>query len=228
MRNKLNSGRVNNGHPIITQVTGRNNISTSNTTTTTSNQVRVDIYPLGQTCWWEIRGFLHKEMNLHIKAAYYLALINNEKKIHSENQHLLESQIHLYFYFRWREYPHDIILQAWTDTTKFTREQLLKTVDNTANDLPVMFITTYNRANPNFKELISRHWTYLGRSNATRDFEQRKFMVTYRRPPSLKDQLVRARITQPTHPATHGCKRPNSCKYCKKISQSGKIKITTQ
>ena len=50
LRNKLNSGRVNNGHPIITQVTGRNNISTSTATTTTSNQVRVDIYPLGQTC----------------------------------------------------------------------------------------------------------------------------------------------------------------------------------
>ena len=43
LRNKLNSGRVNNGHPIITQVTGRNNIS--NSSTTTSNQVRVDIYP---------------------------------------------------------------------------------------------------------------------------------------------------------------------------------------
>ena len=78
LRNKLNSGRVNNGCPIITQVTGRNNISTSTPTTTTSNQGRVDIYPPGQTCWWEIRGFLHKEMNLCIKAAYYLALINNE------------------------------------------------------------------------------------------------------------------------------------------------------
>ena len=149
------------------------------------------------------------------------------KKIHSETQYLLESQIHLYLYFRWREYPHDIILQAWTDTNKFTREQLLETVDNTAKDLPLMFITTYNRANPNFKELISRHWAYLGRSSATRYFEQRKFMVTFRRPPSLKGQLVRARITQPTHPATQGCKRPNSCKYCKKISQSGKIKKYT-
>ena len=49
LRNKLNSGRdnrVNNGHPIITQVTGRNNISIITTsTTTTNNQVRVDIYP---------------------------------------------------------------------------------------------------------------------------------------------------------------------------------------
>ena len=75
LRNKLKSGRVNNDCPIITQVTGRHNISAS---TTTTNQVRVDIYPLGQSCWCEIRGFLHKEMNLHIKAAYYLALNNNE------------------------------------------------------------------------------------------------------------------------------------------------------
>ena len=42
LRNKLKSGRVNNDCPIITQVTGRNNTSAS---TTTTNQLRVDIYP---------------------------------------------------------------------------------------------------------------------------------------------------------------------------------------
>ena len=70
LRNKL-KGRVNNDCPIITQVTGRYNASTA-------NQVRVDIYPPGQSCWHEIRGFLHKEMNLQIKAAYYEALHKNE------------------------------------------------------------------------------------------------------------------------------------------------------
>ena len=75
LRNKLKSGTVNNDCPIITQVTGRNN---ANASTTTTNQVRVDIYPPGQSCWHEIRGFLHKEMNVCIKAAYYLALNNNE------------------------------------------------------------------------------------------------------------------------------------------------------
>ena len=139
------------------------------------------------------------------------------KKIHSETQFLLESQIHMYLFFRWREYPHDIILKAWTDTNKFTREQLLQTENSATKDVPLMFITTYNRANPNFKELISKHWAYLGRSSATRDFGHRDFMVTYRKPPYLKDQLVRARITQPTDSATQGCKRPNSCK-------SGKIR----
>ena len=146
------------------------------------------------------------------------------KKIHSETQYLLESQIHMYLFSRWREFPHDMILKAWTDTNKFTREQLLHTENSETKDVPLMFITTYNWVNPNFKELISKHWAYLGRSSATRDFGQRDFMVTYRKPPSLKDQLVRARITQPTHKATQGHKRPNSCKYCKKISQSGKIR----
>ena len=34
------------------------------------------------------------------------------KKIHSEIQHLLEAQIHMYLFFRWRDYPHVIILKA--------------------------------------------------------------------------------------------------------------------
>ena len=70
LRSKL-KGRVNNDCSIITQVTGRNNASTT-------NQVGVDIYPPGQSCWHEIRGFLHKEMNLWIKAAYYEVLNKNE------------------------------------------------------------------------------------------------------------------------------------------------------
>ena len=56
-----------------------------------------------------------------------------------------------------REYPHDIILTTWMDTNKFTREQLLHTENSETKDVPLMFITTYNRANPNFKELLSKH-----------------------------------------------------------------------
>ena len=34
------------------------------------------------------------------------------KRIHSEVQYLLESQIHMYLFLRWRKYPHNIILEA--------------------------------------------------------------------------------------------------------------------
>ena len=49
-------------------------------------------------------------------------------------------------------------------------------------------------------------------------------MITYRNPPSLKDMLVRAKICQPGITPNKGCNRHNSCKYCKNISQSGRIK----
>ena len=71
LRNKLSKGRVNNNHPIIAQVNGENNM-------TTTSQVMVEIYPTAQSCWREIRGFLHKEMNFCIKSAYYKALDKNE------------------------------------------------------------------------------------------------------------------------------------------------------
>ena len=44
LRNKLFKGKVNNNHPIIAQVTGRNNM-------TTATQVRVEIHPPVQSCW---------------------------------------------------------------------------------------------------------------------------------------------------------------------------------
>ena len=68
LRNKLSKGRVNNNCPIIT---GKNN-------TAKTSQVRVEIYPHAKSCLREIRGFLHKEMNLCIKSSYYEALCKNE------------------------------------------------------------------------------------------------------------------------------------------------------
>ena len=69
----------------------------------------------------------------------------------------------------------------------------------------------------------SRHWSYLGRSSATRELCNQDIMVTYRMPPSLKDMLVRAKIPQPKTETTKGCTRPNTCQYCTRLSQSGKI-----
>ena len=47
------------------------------------------------------------------------------KIIHTEPQYLLEAQMHMYFFFIWREYPHYIVLKAWMKTNKVTREHLL-------------------------------------------------------------------------------------------------------
>ena len=80
-----------------------------------------------------------------------------------------------------------------------------------------MFITTYNSANPNLRELISRHWSYLGRSSATRELCNQDIMVIYRKPPSLKDMLVRAKIPQPKTETTRVVQDPifvNIAQHC--------------
>ena len=38
------------------------------------------------------------------------------KRIHSEPNYLLAALIHMYLFFKWREYPHDIILEAFVKT----------------------------------------------------------------------------------------------------------------
>ena len=88
----------------------------------------------------------------------------------------------MYMFFHLEGYPHDIILKVWMKTKQFRREQLLTTRNNEDKDAPLMFITTYSRANPNFKELFSKQWAYLGRSSAQENLGERDFMITYRKP----------------------------------------------
>ena len=107
-------------------------------------------------------------------------------------------------------------------TNRVTKEQILNPVENNQDkDIPLMFITTYNKAKPNFKELSSKHWPYLGRSSTTSELVKQDFMITYRKPPSLKDMLVRAKIAQLRTTSNKSCNRLNTSKYCKEISNQG-------
>ena len=76
---------------------------------------------------------------------------------------------------------------------------ILTTKETTAQDkTTLMFITTCSRSNPSFREIISKHWSFLARSSATRELGKWDFMITYRKPPSLKDLLIKATVPQPS------------------------------
>ena len=155
----------------------------------------------------------HSEHPMSLKRSIPYSQFLRLKRIHSKSHYLLQAKIQLYWYFRWREYPHDTLIDAWSKINQVTREILLSdTRNNQDTNVTLLFITTYNSANPNFRELISKHWSYLDRSSATRELGRQDIMITYRKPPSLKDMMVRARIPQ-TKSITHkGCTRPNTCK----------------
>ena len=60
----------------------------------------------------------HSEHPLSLKRSIPYSQFLRLKRIHSESHYLIQSQIHLYWYFIWREYPHDVILEAWLKTNK--------------------------------------------------------------------------------------------------------------
>ena len=143
-------------------------------------------------------------------------------RICSEPHHLLQALIQLYWYFIWREYPHDTLIDAWRKTNQVTRERLLLYTGYNQDTNPLlMFITTYNSTNPNFRDLyqnIGLIWVGL----VPPELDRQDIMITYRKPPSLKDMLVRAKIPQPRGTTHKGCTRPKTCKCCTRISQLGK------
>ena len=49
-------------------------------------------------------------------------------------------------------------------------------------------------------------------------------MIMYRKPPTLKDMLVRAKTAQPGTTSIKDCHRPNTCKYCIKSPNQGEFK----
>ena len=112
----------------------------------------------------------NSEHSMNLKKSIPYSQFLRLKRIHSESHYLIQLQIHLYLHFIWRKYPHDVVLEAWNKTNQVTGESLLNDSSGTkASKAPLMFITTYNSANPNFREIISKHWSYLGRSSATRE-----------------------------------------------------------
>ena len=62
-------------------------------------------------------------MNLKRSIPYFQFLIL--KRILSESHYLLQAQIQLYWYFRWKEYPSDILIEARSKTSQVTRENTI-------------------------------------------------------------------------------------------------------
>ena len=87
-----------------------------------------------------------------------------------------------------------------------------------------MLITTYNRVNTNFKKIISKHLPYLGSSSATRIWKE-NFMISYRKPPSLRDMFLRGKIPQPTHPQSRVIAGYTFANLAVKILNRGPLRI---
>ena len=104
-------------------------------------------------------------------------------------------------YFLNRGYPTHIIEEAVLKTRRLDRNELLnaepsqKPKQDTDN---MILTTTYHPQDNTLREIVSRHWDFLGKSTNTQKLHKKHLMVGYRRPKNLRDLLVRADVRDKT------------------------------
>ena len=113
----------------------------------------------------------------------------------------------------------------------FPRSSLLhKTTHTPDKESPNILVTTFNTGYCGLKSIVTKNWDILGRSCSTREIHQKKLITAFRKPKSLRDVLVKARLPTRKSPPTHSlpsnpCKTKN-CRYCPKLNTSGRISCT--
>ncbi len=121
-------------------------------------------------------------------------------------------------HFKKRGYPTSLLIDAFKKVSTKTRLDLLNEemakwdeidAEITDVDQGLFLISTYNPGFDGLKEIVSKNWDLLKRSSTSKILAESKITFGYRRPPNLKDLLVRARVPQPTVPKY---KRPH-CEY---------------
>ena len=114
-------------------------------------------------------------------------------------------------------------------------------VTNKSDEERFFLITTFNPANPNFAEIISKNWDILSTSDDTAFLSESKIIYGFRRNKNLKDRLCKARVHYDANSSTNTssgdiplplsqgknfCKN-KKCRYCPLLNRSGRVCSTS-
>ena len=119
-----------------------------------------------------------------------------------------------------RGYKTSIINDQISKAKLIKRESTLTYTKKTRNNARVPLVVTYHPDLPNLQEIILRHWPVVDSNSRLQKALPERPLISYRRPPSLKDTLVRARVSKPTkqldinvNDGCQPCGKPR-CKNC--------------
>ena len=154
------------------------------------------------------------------------------KRICSKEEDFLTNARQMAGYFIKANYPPQVIQKSFSKAYHIDRSTLLgqkpKEKDE-EEDKGVFLITTYHPGPRILNDIVKTNWDLLDKSSGTREVLDWKITQGFRRPPNIRDILVRAKIHNPldvksTPPKnfTNKCTRKN-CRYCLKLDTSGRI-----
>ena len=124
-----------------------------------------------------------------------------------------------------RGYQKQVIDQAIEKVRHMERQNLLSYKPKpTANKAVLPFVLTYHPDLPKARGIVDKHWSIIDSSDHLSTVFPQKPIMAYRRPKSLKDHLVRARLKpDPTDDEPLGECKPcgrSRCQTCRMITPS--------
>ena len=165
----------------------------------------------------------------HIRDSLPYSQLLRLRRICTDHKDYVKNSLKMIRAFHDRGYPLSNLLDKFYQVLELDRNSLLEKVtssdeSDTSNNL--FCIIEYNPSNPPIKDIIQKHWPILGRSSSTRSLVESKIIFGFRRPPNLRDKLIRARLRTSTPDEQESwpqCKKPEKCKQCPRINKSGHI-----
>ena len=131
----------------------------------------------------------HQTRNIPYSLAYRLRRICSKEALFEHRLKELKSDLLS------RQYNYKIIMEAFDRARKIPRAEALKKVEKTPSQREV-FALTYHPGLPSVTNLVRKHWSVMVKHNNSlgRCFPQPS-MIAYRRARSLRDHLVKAKIS---------------------------------
>ncbi|XP_053376905.1 uncharacterized protein LOC123530291 [Mercenaria mercenaria] len=114
-----------------------------------------------------------------------------------------------------RGYSSDCVLAATEKALAFSREELLQYKHKTTESSKrTPFVVTFHPNLPNIHATVDRHWPTIESSQRLSRMFPEKPLIAYRRPKSLRDILVRAKVKSATDTTSSGQSGPCGAPRC--------------
>ena len=133
-----------------------------------------------------------------------------------------------------RGYKRKLIDQNIDKALLVPRDEAIKRVIRKKDVDRVVFLVMYNPALPSIPRIIAKGYRAMVESDPRlKEVFPKPPMVAYRRPPSLREKLIRAKVPPPPDPNTRpkrdckGMKKCGDCSTCDYV-QEGKVVKSTQ
>ena len=129
-----------------------------------------------------------------------------------------------------REYKPGLIDSAINRAKQIPRTEALKKVERAKASKRPVFVVSYDPRLPSITKIVTRHWRTMHQDPYLADVFPLPPLVAYRRPPNIRDKLIRAKVPEPLPERPRrkipGMRKCNNCPICPYVTTGQTVKST--